>query len=158
MKMYIYLAVFCISVGYAQNYNDNSTVKTQDEIFFIDYTAVTAKKSVNNLVLVNQNGHLNSSDVAIKANESVVEIQQIGNENSVKVDVVADKVEERVIQVGDRNVFKDFNHMNKKYHGVDVYQEGENQRIYLRGNNSIMQKLKIKQIGDHKTIRINNYK
>ncbi|MGB1269315.1 MAG: hypothetical protein ACPG45_06225 [Flavobacteriaceae bacterium] len=162
MKNKIVLLIFllCTFVTYSQNYNNvkNITTTEQEKLFFIDYTATKAQQTVSdNSVYILQEGADNASFVKIKAQESGIDVQQYGNDNVVDIDVKAQKVEERVIQNGDRNIFRDYDHMNKPYHGVDVYQEGENQSIYMNGNNGIIKKLQIKQIGNDKTIYINNF-
>lgn len=160
MKNLICIGLFC-AIGLfcnAQNYSNDRSSGVEEKLLFIDYTVTNTKKTTDNLVLINQQGKYNVSKITIKADKSFVDVQQIGNKNSVDVDVVADKVEERIIQIGNNNVFEDYNHLNKKFHNVDVYQNGNNQSIYMNGNNNIIEKLKIKQIGNNKTIRINNYK
>lgn len=160
MINYICILICCVAGGFsfAQNYSNDKVTVEQDKLLFIDYTAINNKELQDNLVYINQQGNYNQSKVVIKANESTIEVQQIGNKNSVDIDVVAQKIEEQIIQIGDDNIYKDYNHLNKKYHGVDVFQKGDNQSIYLNGNNSISQKIKIKLIGNDKTIYINNYK
>lgn len=162
MKNYIHI-IMCWMVGafcFAQNYNNDKVTIVQEKLLFIDYTASTSinKESPNSLIFINQQGKYNHSNVIVKSKKSNVEIQQIGNKNQVDIDVVADKVDEKIIQIGDENIFKDFNHLNKRYHGIDVFQKGDNQSIYLNGKNSISERIKIKQIGRDKTIHINNYK
>ena len=159
MKNYTYILLCCIigTFSFAQNYNNDKISVVEEKLLFIDYTAAKVKDIPDNLVRINQLGSYNISKVAIKANESTVEVQQIGNENSVDIDISANKVEEKIIQIGNKNVYQDYNHLNKRYHGVDVYQKGDNQSIYLNGSNSISEKIKIKQIGSYKTIRINSY-
>jgi minor curlin subunit len=165
MKKRIYILLGCFGLLFcnAQNYNNDKVTLEQEKLLFIDYTATentenTAKTSnYKNIILVNQQGSSNFSDVKIKAKNSDVEIQQIGDKNSVTINVEAEKVQEKILQIGDGNVFRDYNHLNMDYHGVNILQEGNNQNIYMNGNNSIIQKLKITQTGNNKTIYINNY-
>ncbi|MGB0896800.1 MAG: hypothetical protein ACPGU9_04495 [Flavobacteriaceae bacterium] len=160
MKSIVSIVFCCLmtTMVIAQNYTNEERSIVEDKLLFIDYTATKTNEPIDNFVRVNQQGKYNVSKLTIKANKSNVNVQQIGNENLVDVDVVAQVVEEKIVQIGDKNIFEDHNHLNKRYHGVDVYQNGNNQKILMNGNNTIVEKIKIKQVGNYKTIHINNFK
>ena len=155
----ILLCCFGFVIGYAQNYNESKVELEQERMLYSSFlkNESNLKKDINNIVFITQLGRNNISKINIKAQQSNVKVNQKGNENKVSIDVYARVIEESVIQIGTGNLFYDYNHFNNKLHKMDVYQEGNNQRIFVNGTNSISKNLKIIQKGNYKTIFINNF-
>jgi|GEM_PF-3106996 len=146
-------------LGYTQNYNESNVVLEQERMLYSNYLKKESilKKDLTNVVFIAQQGKDNISRINIKAQQSNISVSQKGNENKVNIDVHARVVNETIIQIGSGNIFQDYNHFNNKSHKMDVYQEGNNQRIFVNGANSISKDLKIIQKGNYKTIFINNF-
>ena len=145
--------------GFAQNYNSTKTVLDQEKMMFIDSfnEKVQLKKNSNNLVFIHQQGKRNLSNIRVKAQKSEISIIQRGDDNKVRLNIHAKVVNELITQIGSGNLFQDYNRSNNNSHNVSIYQEGNKQKIYMYGSNSISKELKIIQKGNFKTIFINNF-
>lgn len=145
--------------GYAQNYTESNVILEQERMLYSNYlnNESILKKDLNNVVFITQQGKDNISRINVKSQKSNINVDQKGNDNKVNIDVHARVVNENIIQIGSRNEFQDYNRFNNKSHKMDVYQEGNNQRIYVNGSNNISRDLKIIQKGNYKTIFINNF-
>jgi len=108
-------------------------------------------------VYVRQQGINNLSEIKIKASKAIVKVRQNGNDNTALINVHAKVINEKVVQIGNGNLFKDYNHLNKPFHSVNVYQQGDNQKILVNGINSISKELIIKQFGNDKIMYVNNF-
>lgn len=161
MKTINTLVLCCLGfiLGYSQNYNESSVVLEQERMLYSNYLKNESiiKKELSNVVFITQQGKDNISRINIKAQKSNINVSQKGNKNKVDIDVRARVVNERVVQIGSGNIYQDYNRFNNKSHKMDVYQEGNNQKIFVNGANSISKDLKIIQKGNYKTIFINNF-
>lgn len=161
MKTVNIIIACCLGVmfGYAQNYNESNVILEQERLLYTDFlkSTLNSKKDLSNVVFITQQGKNNVSNIKVKAQKSDVKVRQKGDENKVEIDVYAKYIDEDVTQIGSGNIFKDYNHFNKQLHKIKVHQEGDNQRIYVSGTNSISKELKIIQKGNDKTIFINNF-
>jgi len=145
-------------LGYAQNYNDSKT-NLEQESLHLDFvnTDLKATNSLSNIVYVSQQGTNNLSEIKTKAIKSNVKIVQKGDDNIALIDVRAKVIKEKVVQIGNGNFFKDYNHLNKPFHKVNVHQHGNKQKLLVNGTNSISKELIIKQFGNDKIMYVNNF-
>ena len=145
--------------GFSQNYDDTKVALDQEKMIFLDNfkEKVQLKKDSRNLVFINQQGRRNLSSIRIKAQRSNILVNQKGDDNKVRLNIYAKEVNEVITQIGSGNLFQDYNRSNRNSHNVNVYQQGDKQKIYMYGSNSISKELKIIQKGDYKTIFINNF-
>lgn len=161
MKTINTLILCCLGfiLGYAQNYNESNVVLEQERMLYSNYLKNESilKKDLSNVVFITQQGKNNISRINVKAQRSNINVNQKGNKNKVDIDVHASTVNESIVQIGSGNIYHDYNHFNSKSHKMDVYQEGNNQKIFVNGTNSISKNLKIIQKGNYKTIFINNF-
>lgn len=161
MKVFSSIIVCCLSMllGYAQNYNDSKTNLEQEKNMYLNFvnTDLKANSKLSNIVYVSQQGTNNLSEIKTKALKADVRIVQKGNDNTALIDVRAKVIKEKVVQIGNGNFFKDYNHLNKPFHNVNVHQQGNNQKILVNGVNSISKELIIKQFGNDKIMYVNNF-
>jgi len=145
--------------GYAQNYNDSKTNLEQKRNLYLDFgnTDLKGTNNLSNIIYVSQQGTNNLSEIKTKALKSNVKVIQKGDDNTALIDVRAKVIKEKVVQIGNENFFKDYNHLNKPFHHVNVHQHGNNQKILVNGVNSISKELIIKQFGNDKIMYVNNF-
>jgi len=150
---------FSILCSYGQNYNDTKVSLDQQKMLFIDNFNENAqlKKHSKNVVFISQQGDGNLSNIKVKAQKSNISVIQNGDDNKVRLNIQANVVNEVITQIGSGNLFQDYNRSSNNSYNASVYQEGNKQKIYMYGSNSISKNLKIIQKGDYKTIFINNF-
>jgi len=161
MKVFSSAIICCLSMlfGYAQNYNDSKTNLEQKRNLYLDFgnTDLKGTNNLSNIIYVSQQGTNNLSEIKTKALKSNVKVIQKGDDNTALIDVRAKVIKEKVVQIGNGNFFKDYNHLNKPFHHVNVHQHGNNQKILVNGVNSISKELIIKQFGNDKIMYVNNF-
>ncbi|MFD0964120.1 hypothetical protein [Pseudofulvibacter geojedonensis] len=162
MKRYIVLIlIMFFGALTAQNYTNTSSEREQVKSLYIleqvNRVNTTPNYSFNNNVYLRQIGNENLSSVIIESSKSNINILQKGDKNQVHLNIKATEVNENIVQLGNNNFFRDFNRRNNLKHQVDVYQKGDNQQIMMNGANSLSEKIKIRLIGNDKTIYVNSF-
>jgi hypothetical protein len=158
--MFVLFLAVCVS---AQTYQDekkmvNSTSleSSNAQLNFLSKTSSTQSFNINkgNSVLIDQVGQGNISKVLVVSDDSEIKILQDGFQNKSFIFLRADMIRENVQQIGNNNLFLDYSLHGAKSHKVDLIQNGSYNEVISVGNNSLSERLQLKQTGIGKTALI----
>lgn len=158
-----------ISLFYAQGIIEEDTDITShnfesnsQQLNFYSQQSIEALQSdhlnvVNNGVYINQIGNNNTSTVQTQSQITDIELSQLGNSNTIDLNLKATAIDYTVLQQGNDNLLLEYNLFdNKQLIERSVEQNGNNQNLVIHGNNSIVDKMKIKMSEGSQSLIIRN--
>lgn len=111
----------------------------------------------NNGVFINQVGNDNTALVAIRSQVSDVNLLQAGDLNKMRLNLQADFVDYQALQLGTNNLLLEYPSLgNKTLLQRVVEQYGDNQSLIIHGQNSIIDKMRIRMEAGSQSLIIRN--
>lgn len=111
----------------------------------------------NNGVFINQVGNDNAALVAIRSQVSDVNLLQAGDLNKMRLNLQADFVDYQALQLGTNNLLLEYPSLgNKTLLQRVVEQYGDNQSLIIHGQNSIIDKMRIRMEAGSQSLIIRN--
>lgn len=163
--LFISFVIASVSFGqnYEENKNKLSIESFESEpseLNFIsakNFQVVPVKNISNCNVFINQIGIDNEVLVKTQSINNDIVLNQNGTQNKIYLDVIADNVEESISQLGNYNYVLDYSTLGAELHSLEVLQTGNNQSLTWFGGNSISENLKVNMQGESKTIIVRNF-
>ncbi len=119
-------------------------------------TNTPATNSVSNEVFVHQIGNYNKFSADVQSSFGSVTAYQFGDQNETFISKKAIGIREHILQNGDNNIFYDIGVNPELLYSGRVIQSGSNQKLYVLGNNSLSNRMRINMRGNNQTVIIRN--
>lgn len=146
-----FLITFLIVCFFSLELSGQENLNREREAIFIQQINLEA---FNQRFNANNSGRLRFRNIN-STNHQLV-ITQIGDGNLLSVRTGV-KDFQKINQKGNRNYYNFINYYNSRPSNVNILQQGEGNSLHIYGKNSFMDKIKIYQKSDYKSITIRNF-